>query len=191
MTRHTKSGNAHTRKHTRPAAPSLEDTITPPSRLFKPTAFSPLPLIRMGMSTSVARLWVVEGVPHLAPRRLLRTHALQKTCQNTGTSRCLWWWVGLVLAAWPHSLWTVAFRLGCFLTRPSVYFWVLPMPAELLPHWVVIDRASLFWRRWGFGALAIRLKGHSEPTDWRLGVVWYGNRPVWRRTSAGGRMHAV
>lgn len=65
------------------------------------------------------------------------------------------------------------------------------MPGELLAHWVVIDRSSLFWKRWCFGALVFRLRGHTELTDWRLQVAWYGNSLVWRHRRVGGCMHAA
>lgn len=143
-----KVNKTHTHANTRPAAPSLQDTITPPRRLFRPTSLSfsfppsPLPLIRTGMSTSVATLGCGRG-PHLAPRRLLRTHAFQKTCQIAGTSSCLiMGWAGIGCLA-PISL-KSGLPSWMFLTSPGFYFWVLPMPGELLPHWVVIDRASLF-----------------------------------------------
>lgn len=130
---HTMSTNAHTRKHTTSCAkPSRHDNpaFTP---LHAHLAFvfsfppSPLPLIRTGMSTSVDTLGCGRG-PHLAPRRLLRTHAFQKTCQNAGTSSCLWLWVGLVLAAWPHSVWRAAFRLGCFWQARVSIFGFSPCP---------------------------------------------------------------
>lgn len=158
-----------------------------------PTSLSfsfPLPLIRTGMSTSVATLGCGRG-PHLAPRRLLRTHAFQKNVPNRGhfSLAVKVGWAGIGCLA-PFSL-KSGLPSWMFLTSPGVYFWVLPMPGELLPHWVVIDRASLFWQGWGFSVLVLRLKGHTVLTDWRLWVVWYGNRLVWRRASVGGRMHAA
>lgn len=133
----------------------------------------------------------MEGVPTL-PRGAFFEPTLSK---KRAKSRALlaacdggmgWYWLlGPTLFEERPSVFDV------FWQARVVYFWVLPMPGELLPHWVVIDRASLFWQRWGFGALVLRLKGNAELTDWRLGVVWYGNRLVWRRASVGGRMHAV
>lgn len=129
---HTKSTNAHTCKHTTSCAkPWRHDNpaFTPLHAHLAFVFLSLLPLfpIRSGMSTSVATLGCGKG-PHLALRRLLRTHAFQKTCQNAGTSSCLWYWVGMVLAAWPHSLWRAAFCLGCFWQARVSIFGFSPCP---------------------------------------------------------------
>lgn len=78
---HTKSTNAHTRKHTTSCAkPSRHDNpaFTPLHAHLAFVSFppSPLSLIRTGMSTSVATLGCGRG-PHLALRHPVRTHAFQ------------------------------------------------------------------------------------------------------------------
>lgn len=56
---HRVNKRTHTRANTRPAAPSLEDTITPPSRLFMPTSlFRSLSLLSLFP-------WSAQGCPHL------------------------------------------------------------------------------------------------------------------------------
>lgn len=75
---HTKSTNTHTRKHTTSCAkPWRHDNpaFTPLHAHLVFVFFPPsLPMIRTGMSTSVATLGCERG-PHLALRHLLRTHA--------------------------------------------------------------------------------------------------------------------
>ena len=137
------------------------------------------------------------GGPHLARRRLYRTHAFPKTrkklLQNGAKTLAL----SLpMLQGWARS---GADGPSSFEERPSLLdvfctiFGFSQYPeSSSLPHWATIDWASLFWHGWGPSALALGSGGRCL-TFWlegwdcrRMGIDCFR-----RRASVGGCMRAL
>lgn len=89
--------------------------------------------------------WLRKGSPPRSEAPTPNPRFSQKSAKTPALAVACDCRVGPVLAALaPSRLKSGLPILGCFLTSPGVYFWVLPKLGELPPHWDAIDPASLF-----------------------------------------------